>query len=74
MLESIKNKKERKNNMKKLFKLAALGLLSAMTFTSLSNVKADEVSANDDVKNLLADYFNNGSYKKGTEIYLSEDS
>lgn len=60
--------------MKKTIKLAALGLLSTLVFTSITHVKANEVSANDAVKTLLTNYYNEGVYKKTTEIYLSPEA
>lgn len=60
--------------MKKTIKLAALGLLSTLVFTSITVVKANEVSANDNVKALLTEYYNKGVYKKATEIYLSPEA
>ena len=60
--------------MKNSIKLATLVLLGTLAFTNLSNVQANEISVNDNVKALLTEYYNKGVYKKATEIYLSPEA
>lgn len=62
--------------MKKIIKLATLGLLGTMAFTNATGVRAAEAtpSVDETVKSLFETYYADGVYTKDTSIYMTDSA
>ena len=60
--------------MKKILIVLSLCLIGILATANLLNNSSAEATDNESLVELLSDYYNNGSYKKRTEIYLTESA
>lgn len=58
--------------MKKMIKSLLICLIGVGLSSTIVDVNAEELSNVEELNNLVRDYYNNGFYKKHTQIYLSD--